>query len=43
MIKTQIFDEKQQEKMPRSYMEIQSSFLYCELAPQTHDVTCSKL
>ena len=37
---------KSKKKMPKKYMYInmkQHSYLYCELAPLTRDVTCSKL
>ena len=40
--KHKIFDKKHQ-NMPRKYTQIYSNILYCEPAPLTRDVTCSKL
>ena len=42
-LKTQVFNEKQKQEMPKKVYVTFSSILYSELAPLTRDVRCSKL
>ena len=42
MIKQKIFDEKQQNNAKKVCLN-KRSIVYSELAPLTHDITCSKL